>query len=85
MATGDNSSEMESANMRLSDRYCIAAIIFFSLAIFFLSVVVFIFNPQTILGMLATGVGILLMLGCIFCFARYSHYLKKEEEKVSTN
>jgi uncharacterized membrane protein YqjE len=78
-----SSSASENANMQKANRYCSAALIFFSLAIFFLSVVLFTFNPTTTLGILTLSIGVLLMLGCIFCLTRYSHYLKKAEESVS--
>jgi uncharacterized membrane protein len=66
-----------------SDRYCVAALICLSVTIFFLSIVVFTVNPLSILGILAICIGIILMLGCIFCFARYSYWLKQEQRKGS--
>jgi L-asparagine transporter-like permease len=82
MTTG-NSSTPKSANIQKSERYCIAALIFLTLAIVFLSVVVFTLSPLSIWGILATCLGVILMICCIVCFALYSHYLKKEEESVA--
>ena len=72
----------KSANIQKSERYCIAALILLTLAIVFLSVLVFSLSPLTILGVLAACLGVVFMIGCIICFAFYSHYLKKEEESV---
>lgn len=63
-----------------SDKYCAAALVCLTLAIFFLSVLVFTFNPLTPAGILVTGIGVLLMIGCIFFFLRYRHALKQEEQ-----
>lgn len=72
----------KSENVRKSERYCIAALIFLCLAIFFLSVVVFMVNPLTIFGIIATIIGVLLMIGCIASFALYDYYVKKEEKRL---
>ncbi len=80
--TTNNASTNENSNIQKSDRYCTAALVFLSLAIFFLSAVVFTVNPLSILGILATCIGVILMVCCITCFALYNHYLKKEEESL---
>lgn len=77
-----NSAPQKSENIQKSERYCIAALILLCLAIFFLSVVVFTLNPLTIFGIIAAAIGVLLMFGCIYCFARYNHYLNEEEKHV---
>lgn len=73
----------ESENMRKSDRACVLALLFFCLSIFFLSVVLFTFNPLTWAGALIIGVGLLFLLCCIVSFVRYGHFLKKAEENLS--
>ena len=64
-----------------SDKYCAAALVCLSLAIFFLSVVVFTLNPYTIWGILSVCIGVLLVICTIILFALYSHYLKEEERQ----
>ena len=80
--TTNKASTNEISNIQKADRYCAAALVFLSLAIFFLSTVVFTVNPLSILGILATCIGVILMVCCITCFALYNHYLKKEEETL---
>ena len=62
-----------------SDKYCAAALVCLSLAIFVLSVVEFLVNPSSIAGIVVAGIGVVLMFCTIFLFARYSHALKEEE------
>ncbi len=79
----NNSPFNDNKSLQPSDRYCIGAIVFLCLAMFFLSVVVFTVSPLTILGIISTCIGVLLMLGCIVCFVLYSRALKKEEEHLT--
>lgn len=72
----------QASPIQRSESYCAAALVFFSLAIFFLSVVAFSFNPLSLLGGVAIGIGVFLMLCCIVCFILYNHYLKEEEEHL---
>ncbi len=67
-----------------SDKYCAAALVCLSLAIFFLSVVVFTVTPYTIWGILSVCIGILLVICTIILFALYSHYLREEERHQSS-
>ncbi|HEY4388463.1 MAG TPA: hypothetical protein VGN34_28770 [Ktedonobacteraceae bacterium] len=62
-----------------SDKYCAIALISLTLALFFLSVLVFTFAPMTLLGILSTAIGILLMIVCIVSFAFYHHAIKQEK------
>lgn len=69
--------------LQKSDKYCAAALVGLSLSIFFLSVVVFTVNPASIIGIISTCIGVLLMLGTILLFALYNHSLKEEERGKS--
>lgn len=62
-----------------SDKYCAAALVCLSLAIFVLSVVEFMVGPSSIAGIVVAAIGVLLMFCTIFFFVRYSHALKAEE------
>jgi heme/copper-type cytochrome/quinol oxidase subunit 4 len=72
----------ESTNLRRSERYLVAALVSFSLAIVVLSVVLFSLNPQSVAGIIAVCCGVILMIVCITCFVLYNHFLKKEEESI---
>lgn len=65
--------------LRRSDKYCAAALVCLSLAIFVLSVVEFVVNPSSPPGIAFAGIGVLLMFITIFFFARYRHALIEEE------
>lgn len=65
---------------RQSDKYCAAALICLTLALLFLSIIVFTFGPTTVLGLLASGIGVLFMFGCIILFVRYQQVLKQEAQ-----
>ncbi len=78
----NTSSTSKSSYIQKSERYCVAALVLLTLAIFFLSVMTFSLNPLSPLGMLSVWIGVILMIGCIVSFALYNHYLKKEEESV---
>ncbi|HEX4207530.1 MAG TPA: hypothetical protein VHZ51_25690 [Ktedonobacteraceae bacterium] len=71
--------------MQKSDRYCGAALILLTLGIFFLSVMVFSFNPQSPLGILSACIGVLLTLGSILCFVLYNRALKQEAQQEKSN
>ncbi|HTK10428.1 MAG TPA: hypothetical protein VL485_24870 [Ktedonobacteraceae bacterium] len=63
-----------------SDKYCAIALISLTMALFFLSVLVFTFAPTTLLGILSIGIGVLLMIVCIVSFAFYHRAIKQEEK-----
>jgi hypothetical protein len=65
--------------LRTSDKYCAAALVGLSLAIFVLSVVEFLVLPSSPPGIVFACIGVLLMCCTIFFFARYRHALKEEE------
>lgn len=65
--------------LRASDKYCAAALVCLSLAIFVLSVVEFLVNPASPPGIVFASIGVLLMCCTIFFFARYRHALIEEE------
>jgi len=65
--------------LQTSDKYCAAALVCLSLALFVLSVLEFLVNPSSPPGIVFACIGVLL-IGCtIFFFARYRHALIEEE------
>lgn len=77
-----NNSFTASSYMRKSEQYCAAALVLLTLAIVFLSIIVFTFSPLSVAGIIATCIGVILVFGCIVCFALYNYYLKKAEATV---
>ncbi|HEX6553658.1 MAG TPA: hypothetical protein VF026_12910 [Ktedonobacteraceae bacterium] len=69
--------------LQTSDKYCAAALVCLSLAIFVLSVVEFLVNPSSVAGIVIACIGVLLMCCTIYFFARYNHALKEEERSRS--
>jgi uncharacterized membrane protein len=65
--------------LQRSDKYCAAALVCLSLAIFVLSVPEFLVKPDSPPGIIFACIGVLLMFGTIFFFARYRQALKAEE------
>ena len=69
--------------LQTSDKYCAAALVCLSLAIFVLSVLEFLVSPASIFGIVVACIGVLLMCCTIYFFARYNHALKEEERSRS--
>jgi hypothetical protein len=69
--------------LQASDKYCAAALVCLSLAIFVLSAVEFLVNPSSLPGIVIACIGVLLMCCTIFLFSRYDHALKEEEQSRS--
>jgi positive regulator of sigma E activity len=67
--------------LQTSDKYCAAALICLSVAIFTLSVPEFLVNPATAFGIVIACIGVLLMGCTIYLLARYNRALKKEQER----
>ncbi len=67
--------------LQKSDKYCAAALIFLSMAIFMFSVPEFIISPASALGIVIASIGVLLMGGTIYSFVRYAHASKQEQER----
>ena len=67
--------------LQRSDKYCAAALVCLSIAIFVFSVPEFIISPASILGIAIACIGVLIMGGTIYFFARYAYALKQEQER----
>lgn len=63
-----------------ANRYCIAALLSLSAALFILSVGVFLLNPVSVVGIVSTGLGVACALLYILFFVLYSHYLRQAEK-----
>jgi ABC-type transport system involved in multi-copper enzyme maturation permease subunit len=70
------------AFIQKSNHYCAYALVLYCLALIALTIGVFVPGPTSIPGLLALGIGVLLMFGCISCFALFSSYVKKAERSI---
>ena len=75
------SSQRKNENTQKANRYCIAALLALSFALFILSVGVFLVSPVSVVGIVSTFVGVACALLCMLFFALYSHYLHLAEKE----
>lgn len=73
------SSQRKDENVQKADKYCIAALLSLSFALFILSVGVFLVNPVGIIGIVSTCIGVACSLLSMLFFALYNHYLRLAE------
>ncbi len=78
-----NTSKKSEADIQKSDRYCALALICLVFALVSLGVGVFVGSPTGVIGIVFLCLGVLLMLGCIVCFALYSYYGRNAVRQIS--
>ena len=74
-------SQQKNENFQKANKYCIAALVSLSLALFVLTVGVFLLGPTSFVGILSTCVGVICALLCSLFFTLYSHYLRLAEDE----
>jgi hypothetical protein len=67
--------------LQRSDKYCAAALVCLSIAIFMFSVLEFLISPASVFGIVIASLGVLLMCGTIYFFVRCALALKHEQER----
>ena len=75
------SSQRKNEHTQKANKYCIAALVALCLALFILSVGVFLLNPLSIIGIISTCLGVACSLLYILFLVLYSHYIRLAEKE----